>query len=275
VIPTCYRHADRETRLACSSCGRPVCVECVQSAAVGQRCPECATGDVPPPPPPVVPGRDLRRRTRRSTPVTTAVMAICIGVWVLAFVAPDLGNALYAYGAQANGRIAQLGEWYRLLTAAFLHSPVGFTHILFNMYALYVFGPQLERDVGSAPFAALYLSSAVTGGAVFYFFGSDIAVGASGAIFGLFGAWIAAALRNRRSPAGRAGLRQLLVLLAINTALPLLIPNIAWQAHMGGLAAGFLIALAWSTPALGRSSATRTLVAAAVGIASLALVIAG
>ena len=65
------------------------------------------------------------------------------------------------------------------------------------------------------------------------------------------------------------------MLLAINTALPLLIPNIAWQAHMGGLAAGFLIALAWSTPALGRSSATRTLVAAAVGIASLALVIAG
>lgn len=272
MLPTCYRHADRETRLACSSCGRPVCVECVQSAAVGQKCPECAVGDARAS---VITSRDLQRRARRSTPVTTAVMVLCIGVWVLGFVAPDVGEVLYQYGAQANGRIAQLGEWYRLVTAAFLHSPATFTHILFNMYALYVFGPQLERDVGSAPFAALYLSSALAGGALFYFLGSDVAVGASGAIFGLFGAWIAAALRNRRSPAGRAGLRQMLVLLAINMALPLLIPNIAWQAHMGGLAAGFLIALAWSTPALGRSSAIRAVVAAAVGAASLALVIAG
>lgn len=271
MIPTCYRHADRETRLACSSCGRPVCVECVQSAAVGQKCPECAAQ---PERAEVITGEDLRRRATRPTPVTYGLVAACVGVWLLGFVAPTVGETLYVLGAQANQRIDQLGEWYRLFTAAFLHSPVGFTHILFNMYALYVFGPQLERGVGSAPFAALYTSSALAGGAVFFFLGEGVAVGASGAIFGLFGAYIATALRNRHTVAGRAGLRQLLVLLGINLALPLIIPNIAWEAHVGGLVAGFVIAMAWSLPTV-RTTAARTAVAAAVGLVSLAAVVLG
>lgn len=265
TLPVCYRHADRETRLSCSNCGRPICVECMTAAPVGQRCPDCAA------PATQVVGRD-RLYGRAGAPVTYGLIALCVAVYLLASVAPQIE----VYGAQINPLVLQ-GEWWRLVTAAFLHG--GLTHILFNMYALYVFGPQIERQVGSVPFAALYLGSAVAGGAAYLAYdllvgdGLGIAVGASGAIFGLFGATLAAAYRNRDTLAGRAGLRQLLTLLAINFALPLLLPIIAWQAHLGGLVAGFVIATAWA--ALGRrrgGAVARTAVAVAVaGMAVLAV----
>jgi membrane associated rhomboid family serine protease len=142
------------------------------------------------------------------------------------------------------------------------------------MWALYAFGPQLERQVGGAPFAALYVSSALAGGALFYLLGgAGAAVGASGAIFGLFGAWLAASYRGRHTLAGAAGLRQLLVLLAINLALPLVFPAIAWQAHLGGLAAGVAITTLWGSPRLRANTAGRTAVAAAVGVGALVAVI--
>lgn len=271
TLPTCYRHPDRETRLACSACGRPACVECVQRADVGQKCRECA---VHPQGSEVITAEEVVVRGRRSSPVAYTILAVSLGIHALTLVAPALWAEIFARGAQANVAVA-LGEWYRLLSAAFLHSDAGLTHVLFNMFALYLFGPQLERDAGSAPFAALYVAAAVSGGAAFYFLNpAGLAVGASGAIFGLFGAWLAATLRTRHTPAGQAGLRQLLFLLAINLALPLFVPRIAWEAHLGGLAAGFVIALAWFP--LGRRSGAvwlRTLVAVAVGFAALALVI--
>ena len=271
TLPTCYRHPDRETRLACSSCGRPACVECVQRADVGQRCRECV---VPSEGSEVVTAGEVVARSRRSAPVAFTILGASVAIHSLTLIAPDLWTEIFARGAQVNVAVA-MGEWYRLFSAAFLHSDAGFTHILFNMFALYLFGPQLERDAGSAPFAALYLAAAVSGGAAFYLLNAGgLAVGASGAIFGLFGAWLAASLRTRHTPAGQAGLRQLLVLLAINLALPLFVPRIAWEAHLGGLAAGFVIALAWF-PLARRHGAVwlRTLVAAAVGGGVLALVI--
>lgn len=270
-IPTCYRHPDRETRLACSSCGRPACVDCVHRADVGQKCQECAA---PQGRSQVITGEQLRARAARPTPVTYTILGICVALFAVGMLSPELQSVIFPFGAQVNIAVAQ-GESYRLFTAAFLHAPGSLTHILFNMFALYLFGPQLEREAGSAPFAALYLGSALAGGAVFYFLNADgVAVGASGAIFGLFGAWLAAALRNRHTPAGQAGLRQLLLLLGINMALPLFVPNIAWEAHLGGLVAGFAIASAWFPSARHTSAALlRTLAGAGVGLAALAAVI--
>lgn len=277
-LPTCYRHPDRETRLACSSCGRPACLECVQSAAVGQKCAECAPPEegerrVSPP---------TGRGRLRSAPATFTILGLAVAVWILAFVAPELGGLIFRFGVQDNAAVAR-GEWYRLFTAAFLHSP-GPAHILFNMLALYLFGPPLEREAGSVPFTALYFAAALAGGAAFFVLnpplldggGGPRAVGASGAIFGLLGAWLAASVRNRRTAAGQAYLRNLLLILGINLVLPF-VPGvgdrIAWEAHVGGLVGGFVIALGWFSVRSNESAATlRTLVAAAVGVAALFLV---
>ncbi|CAN5140737.1 rhomboid family intramembrane serine protease [soil metagenome] len=266
---TCYRHPDRETRLSCSSCARPVCVDCVRSAAVGQRCPDCAA---PQGRARVITAADIRGGGVSRAPVSIALIAVSAGVFALTLVPSDLGRLLYAYGAQANGAV-EAGQWWRLLTAAFLHQ--GLLHIGFNMWALYVFGPALEQRVGSLPFAALYLSAAVAGGALFLLLGTGVAVGASGAIFGLFGAWLAVFTRSRNTVAGRAVFQQLVTLLVINLALPLVIPNIAWQAHVGGLVTGFVVSSAWLAPALQEPhrALPRALVAVLPGLLALAVVL--
>jgi rhomboid protease GluP len=206
-------------------------------------------------------------------PVTFALLAACVAVFAIGFLSPEAQRSLFLQGAQFNQAVAA-GEWYRLFSAAFLHA--GLMHILFNMYALYLFGPPLEREVGSLPFAALYVASALAGAAAYFASGSPApAVGASGAIFGLFGAWLAASLRNRHTIAGQAGLRQLLVLLGINLALPLILPNIAWEAHLGGLAAGFAIVTVWMSLATRRQAAMlRSVVAAGVALLALGAVAA-
>lgn len=264
VLPTCYRHPDRETRLACSNCDRPVCVECVRPAPVGQRCLECASAGGTR----VIGMQDVVGQAQRTPIVTFIVLGISLAIFAAELLIPQAGPLVRLNGAQINELVAG-GEWWRLLTAAFLHG--GITHVGFNMYALYLFGPQLEREVGSVPFAALYVASALAGGAAFYISEpTGVAVGASGAIFGLFGAWLAASYRGRHTAVGQAGLRNLLVLLGINLALGF-VPgaNIAWQAHLGGLVAGIVIAFVWTLPQLRRKAALRTAVAVVVGVAAL------
>ena len=269
VIPTCYRHPDRETRLACSNCDRPVCVDCVRSAAVGQRCLECAA---PSERTRVIGMDEVRAKADRLPPVTMTVLVISVGLFVVQRFIPGLNNTVGLYLAQINEFVAQ-GEVWRLLTAAFLHG--GLMHMAFNMYALYLFGPRLEREVGSVPFAALYVAAALAGGAAFYLSEPrGLAVGASGAIFGLFGAWLAASYRGRHTAVGSASLRQLLVLLGINLAIGFLPgARIAWQAHLGGLVAGMVIAAVWASPLVRERPALRTAVAAAVGVLALLVVL--
>lgn len=269
----CYRHPDRATRLSCANCGRPICVDCSIDAAVGQKCPECARPE----------GRnrvvDVRRRSAGrsrfdTAPVSMTVIGICVALSAMAFLVPSAENELLRRFASINPLIAQ-GDWWRVLTAAFLHG--GLMHLLFNMYALYLFGPELESKVGSTPFAMLYLAAAAGGGAASYLFGPDIqiAVGASGAIFGLFGAWLFVAYRMRQSASGRYLLNQLVVILAINLALPLLIPNIDWRAHVGGLITGVGISALWASLAVGRRHAglRRTVIAGAMLVGLIALVL--
>ena len=247
-LPTCPRHPDRETRLACARCGRPTCADCLQEGL----CPDCRAELA------------ARHRAMPSHPavVSTALLAVNVTVFLLGMLSATFEQWSFAYGAQQQDLVRAGQEW-RLVSAAFLHA--GLTHLLFNMWALYVLGVELERRIGGLPFAALYLAAAVSGGAAYQLFGGPApVVGASGAVFGLFGAWLVAAWRARGSAAGRASLSQMLTLLAINLALPLFIPGIAWQAHLGGFAAGIVVTAAWQVGP--RSQVLRGAVAAVVGV---------
>lgn len=272
----CYRHPARPTRLGCSACGRPICVDCANPAAVGQKCDECAR--------PVGRNRVIRANEIRGegmlsgAPVVATILGITVAIAALNLLMPSLWREI-AIPLIDDVRLVAQGQWYRTITAALLHSP-GLLHVGFNMWALAVFGPQIERRAGRVPFLVLYLATAAAGGAAFQAT-QDVgsAVGASGAIFGLFGVHLTAAYLARNTLAGRAGLRQLLPLLGLNLALPLLVPNIAWEAHIGGLVAGALIMFGWSRFApLGRdgqvtggpsAQVRRTLIAVVVLVASI------
>ena len=153
------------------------------------------------------------------------------------------------------------GQYYRLLTSAFMH--YGIVHILFNMYALYVLGPPLERHLGRLRFLTLYLLSALGGSVVVYLFSglNAATAGASGAIFGLFGATLVAARRLRLD------VRSLVVLIVINLVITFTVPGISWQGHIGGLVTGALVAAAY----LYAPRANRNLVQAGFSIGLLAL----
>jgi len=261
-VPTCYRHPDRQTRLSCTSCERPICTECLTHASVGQRCPDCAKPSAP-----VMDAAEAQRRAARA-PFTKGVIAVAAAVYLVTVFGGPVGDLVFALGAHSNPEIAQ-GQWWRPLTAMFLHSPGFLLHIVFNMLLLWILGRPIEREVGSAAFAALYLGAGL-GGAVAYFFlaGDTPAVGASGAVFGLFGAWLAAGLRNRDNLQGQMLLRQIGPLVILNVVISFT-PGIAWQAHFGGLLAGFVIAWLWGRlhP---RDRRSRVLIGAIVGGLSLA-----
>ena len=203
----CYRHPARPTRLSCSSCGRPICVDCTNQASVGQKCPECAA--------PTGRNRVIRARDVSpsgmldNAPVVTTILAITVGIAFLAMVAPAFWRGeLFPLLADSTARVAQ-GDWWRTVSAALLHD-TGLLHVGFNMWALAVFGPTIDRRAGSVPFLVMYLASAAAGGLLCQIVrDGDVAIGASGAIFGLFGAHLAAAFLARNTTAGRAGLRQL------------------------------------------------------------------
>lgn len=270
----CYRHRDRPTGLHCSRCGKPICSECSNDASVGQLCPDCAA---PEGRHRVVQARSFwARPSFQTAPVSFSILGVTVAVFVLGALSPELDRWLFETFALIGPAVAA-GEWWRIFTVALLHG--GIMHLAFNMYALYLFGPRLEQQVGSPSFLALYLASAAAGSAVSYLFGPPnlLAVGASGAIFGLFGAWLFAFWKLRGTNRGaNAMFNQLLVLLVINLVLPLLPGlNIDWRAHLGGLAAGILIAFLWSVLAAGRDNAVaiRTAIASMVAVVSVIVVL--
>lgn len=204
----------------------------MRTAAVGQQCPDCvqaAAGSVPAAR--TVAGGLLKDG---APLVTYALMAANILVYVLQTVSGTLQYKLSLFPIAVAG-----GQYYRLLTSAFMH--YGIVHILFNMYALYVLGPPLERHLGRVRFSALYLLSALGGSVVVYLFSplNAATAGASGAIFGLFGATLVAARRMRLD------IRSLVVLIAINLVITFTVPGISWQGHVGGLVTGALVAAAY------------------------------
>src|SRR6266487_823146 len=245
--PTCFRHPGRETYVSCVRCGRPACPDCLRSAAVGQQCVECI--------------RQANRGTRQATGVfggratsRPLVTWTLVGLNVLAYLAELLYPKTVDYGQMVGGafdpKLGELvgvavGDWYRLITSAFLHEPlgtgIGITHIAFNMWALIVVGPALEQTLGRLRFTVVYLVSALGGSVLYYYFADprSEALGASGAIFGLFGAWFVLSRRLRLDS------RMVVGLIVINLVITFVVPGIAWQAHVGGLIAGTALTAAF------------------------------
>ncbi|MFC9325756.1 rhomboid family intramembrane serine protease [Kitasatospora sp. NPDC057015] len=268
-LPGCYRHPERETGIACARCGRPICPQCMVSASVGFQCPDCVSGA----------DRGARRATtpfggqpvRDGALVTKILIGINLVVFVLAaYVFKDrLARelSLLSVGPQINGYSYGVAEgpsqWYRLLTATFLH--VEIWHIATNMLALWWMGPMLEQALGRIRYLALYLVSGLAGSAFAYLIAGDFmnSLGASGAIFGLFGATVVLFLRTR-TPIG-----PVIALLVFNLVITFSVSGIDWRAHVGGLLAGAAMGFGLMYAPRGR----RDLVQAATVVLMLALVV--
>ncbi|WP_326598096.1 rhomboid family intramembrane serine protease [Streptomyces sp. NBC_01803] len=241
-LARCYRHPDRETGIRCARCDRPICPSCMISAPVGYQCPDCVQGASGV-------ARAARPRTLAGGTVvddprliTKILLGLNLAVFAAVLIAgdrlvTDLGMLGYAIDARTFEWIGVAdGQWYRMLTAAFLHEQIW--HLAFNMLGLWFLGPPLETALGRVRYLALYLVSALAGSTLSYLLAeqNQLSLGASGAIFGLFGA-TAVLLRRLR-----ADTRPIAILLAINLVITFTWSNIAWQAHIGGLVAGAAIA---------------------------------
>lgn len=148
-------------------------------------------------------------------------------------------NTLIRYGAFSPYLVKFYGEYYRFVTSIFIH--IGIMHIFFNGYALYIFGPQIERLLGPKKFLLFFLLTGVGGNLATFIFNFDsISAGASGSLFGILGAFLYLVHRHRDmvTPGGR---RQIFSLITINLILTLVVPSISTTAHLGGLAMGYLL----------------------------------
>jgi membrane associated rhomboid family serine protease len=233
-METCYRHPSRETGVSCSSCGRPICPDCMTPTPVGMRCPECAKQRTK--------VRSARAITASEPRVTYAIVALN----VLAFfaqVATAGGGArarsgeVYDNGA-LFGPLVNDGEWWRLVTSGFLHAdPI---HLLFNMVGVYFLGQLLEPALGSLRFAALYFASLLAGSFGAMLLSPDaVTIGASGAVFGLLGAAFLI-MRQRGIDPMQTFIGPILIL---NIIITFAFPGISVGGHLGGLAGGMLCAL--------------------------------
>ena len=200
------------------------------SAPVGFQCPECVAGAQV-----SLPKSRFGGSFNTVPKVTRAILVTCISIFVLSLL---LGSFALAFGMIPIA-IAQ-GEWWRLLTSTLLHGSI--LHLLFNMYALYWLGPQLERSLGHVRFAALYILSALGGSVASYWFSDlrTVSVGASGAIFGLITATIVIGREMRTD------VSQLIVLLGLNVVIGFLQSGIDWRAHFGGAITGAAIAFIYT-----------------------------
>lgn len=235
----CYRHADREAYITCQRCERLICPDCMNDASVGFHCPSCVTE-----------GAKTVRTARtiaggavsaREGVVSMTFIGLNIFVFLLTLASGGNGGRFFQDGAMlstsATNRAGELltgvaeGGYWRLLTSAFLHE--NFLHIALNLYALYLFGPFVERALGVTRFIAAYLTMAIVASVFVYWLEAPnaLTIGASGAVFGLFGLALVLLIRQKQD------VRTLLVLLGINAFISLQ-GNISWQGHLGGFFAG-------------------------------------
>lgn len=238
TTPTCYRHPDRVTYIRCTRCNRSICPECMRDAAVGHQCDDCVREGA----------KTVRQPTTRfggreygANPVITyALIAINVVMFVLETASRGLKSELVLFSPAVAD-----GDLYRLVTSAFMH--YGIAHLLFNMYALWIIGPPLEKALGRLRFTALYALSALGGSVLVYLLSplNAATAGASGAVFGLFGAAFVVGKRLNLNVSWVVGL------IAINLAITFVIPalggqQISWQGHIGGLVTGAVVAAAYA-----------------------------
>lgn len=235
----CVNHPAVATRISCNRCSNPICPTCMIPAAVGFQCPSCAKDAQV-----IITPRSANRYLNRQASTWTKRLVIFIsGIYLLQLLSQTLvarNWAVLMFGlhppAVANG------DWWRLITATFLHGSL--IHLGFNMLALWVLGTQIERFIGSSKFLVLYFASAL-GGSLFSFYFSPpttFSIGASGAVFGLMGAFVVIGKKVN------ADVSQIMVLLFINLALGFTLSGIDWRAHLGGLITGVIVTRLLLTP---------------------------
>lgn len=238
--PVCYRHPDRETYIGCQRCGRPICPDDMRPASVGFQCPECVReGNTTVRQPRTVLGGAV---ARREGVVTKTVIGLCVVAFVAQQVVPGFTDRLELFGGGVfrgvPGPSAGVagGDIWRLLTTGFLHA--GLLHLATNMFSLWVLGRPLEAALGRLRFVALYLTGLLGSSAVAYLLTPpDVpVVGASGAIFALLGALFVLGRRLGLD------LRSLSTVLVLNLVISFTFPGISWQAHLGGLVSGAVVA---------------------------------
>lgn len=241
----CYRHPDRETNIACSRCERPICPDCMNSASVGFQCPSCVRETRGRTPTLAYGGGVSQRTGAAAFPVTIALLAVNVLMYVVTAAQSSRGlndnqnSRVFVKLVLNPDYIASTHQYGRLVGAAFLH--YGIIHLLVNMVSLVLLGPGLEKVFGWARFLALYLIAAVGSSVAVYLFSNpaESTVGASGAIFGLFGALIIVYRRLGLD------MRALLPTIIINVVLNVRLSNLSWQGHLGGLVIGALVAAAF------------------------------
>ncbi len=257
VGQSCYRHAGRETYIRCQRCERPICPDCMNDAAVGFQCPSCVSEGAK--------SSRMNRTTygglRTANPAQTSLVLIAINVFVWLAITATGGNSsrltdLFAVKlggfCRADVRIPEqvcvandlrwsegvaTGAYWQVLTSVFTH--VDLLHIAFNMFALYLLGPQLEYLVGRTRFLALYLLSGIGGSAAVLWLSAPFTptVGASGAIFGLMAGLLVVINKQGGNP------QPIFIWLLINVMITFTGNGISWQGHLGGFLVGLAIAL--------------------------------
>lgn len=241
-LPGCARHPDRPTGLRCVRCERPACPDCLREASVGYQCVDCvAEGNKS-----VRPARNTGGARTRSSARSLVVVPVLVGINVLVFaitalqagsIVENQRSDLFVQGTLIPGAVAA-GEYWRLLTSGFLHfgnyGGYGPVHLVFNMFALWVIGRDLEVALGRARFLVVYLLALLGGSAAVMLFGDPMGsvAGASGAIYGLFGGIAVVVFKAKLNPA------PVLTLLGINIFLSVALPGISLLGHLGGLVVG-------------------------------------
>jgi membrane associated rhomboid family serine protease len=191
----------------------------------------------------------VRRSQLRSAPAVLVLILLNAVAFLFEISVGDLNDpeTLHRVGALDPYAVVAHGEYWRLFSALFLHG--GFTHLLFNVFALYVLGPPLERAIGTVRFAVCYLisglasSAGVVGLMELGFVQVAELVGASGCIMGIVGAWAGFLLRHRHAPQAKQRLGNVVMIIVIQVAFDLSTPQVSMAAHLCGLVAGFFLGL--------------------------------
>ncbi|HUG86923.1 MAG TPA: rhomboid family intramembrane serine protease [Euzebya sp.] len=237
-VQTCYRHGDRRAGVRCQRCERLICPSCMNQASVGFHCPECVQG---------AGQKVFMARTLPSSAnpvVTTALVAVNVAIYLVSSVGSGLAgpSARVQLDWALTGDYRTLGaigvaegEWYRLVTGGFLHGSL--IHLGFNMFVLWILGKQLEPALGRVSFTAVYFASMLAGSFGVMVLDADaLTVGASGAVFGLFGYAVVGQSARGINPM-QSGLGAVIL---INLAFTFLVPGISIGGHVGGLLGGLV-----------------------------------
>src|SRR5262245_34797728 len=269
TIEVCYRHPNVPTRVHCTRCERPICPDCMIPAPVGYQCPECVEEA----------RRDFRQGPRQVVRGISATNALLIAIAIPFVIEVIVGGpqarfnpdakTLYDLGAMQPLAVAD-GQFWRLFTAMFLHA--GILHIALNAYFFYLFGRTVEGTLGRTWMVVIYMVSGFLASVASYAFGpvTTLAVGASGAIAGVFGAFIAYAYKRRHMAMWAANLRMALTVIVLNALIAVGVRAIDWRATVGGVIAGFLIGYLADQPAASQRRAVvigGTMVMVGIGVA--------